>query len=98
LAAPHRVDADHVLFGYVFSVLQRAPQCVSRTKMQVGQVGLEAPRPGFVPAVDRTLGGGDERGRSGIRMEPAAAVVRQYKEQFRQVPRQRGSSLWRIGR
>jgi hypothetical protein len=29
----------------------------------------------------------DERGGVGIRLEPAAAIVRQYGEQFRRVPR-----------
>jgi hypothetical protein len=33
----------------------------------------------------------DERGGSGIRMEPAAAIMRQYGEQFRRAPRQKGS-------
>jgi hypothetical protein len=31
----------------------------------------------------------DERGGVGIRLEPAAAIVRQYGEQFRRAPRQR---------
>jgi hypothetical protein len=34
----------------------------------------------------------DERGAVGIRLEPAAAIVRQYGEQFR-VPRQRRARL-----
>ena len=29
----------------------------------------------------------DERGGVGIRLEPAAAIVRQYREQFRRAPR-----------
>ena len=32
----------------------------------------------------------DERGGVGIRLEPAAAIVRQYGEQFRRAPRGRG--------
>jgi hypothetical protein len=31
----------------------------------------------------------DERGGVGIRLEPAAAIVRQYGEQFRRPPRRR---------
>ena len=31
----------------------------------------------------------DERGGVGIRLEPAAAIVRQFGEQFRRAPRQR---------
>jgi hypothetical protein len=31
----------------------------------------------------------DERGGVGIRLEPAAAIVRQYGEQFRRSPRRR---------
>jgi hypothetical protein len=31
LATPHRVDEDHVLFGYVFQCFT-APRCVTRTK------------------------------------------------------------------
>ena len=31
----------------------------------------------------------DERGGVGIRLEPAAAIVRQYGEQFRRAPRRR---------
>ena len=31
----------------------------------------------------------DERGGLGIRLEPAAAIVRQYGEQFRRPPRRR---------
>jgi hypothetical protein len=32
----------------------------------------------------------DERGGVGIRLEPAAAIVRQYGEQFRREPQRRG--------
>jgi hypothetical protein len=31
----------------------------------------------------------DDRGGVGIRLEPAAAIVRQYGEQFRRMPRRR---------
>jgi len=33
----------------------------------------------------------DERGGAGIRLEPAAAIVRRYGEQFRRAPRRRQS-------
>ena len=40
----------------------------------------------------------DERGVIGIRLEPAAAIVRQYGEQFRRTPRQKGPVTLQIGR
>jgi len=40
----------------------------------------------------------DERGAVGIRLEPAAAIVRQYGEQFRALRRPRRSRLPKPGR